>query len=182
MSPCLFRHGWYEKARHVASPFFNERPDTPITVLVIHNISLPARQFGTPYVDALFTGKLDCHAHESFADLRGVEVSAHFFINRQGELTQYVAVDKRAWHAGLSRFDGRDNVNDFSIGIELEGTDDIPYTDSQYQTLCELTLELMRHYPVTPDRIVGHSDVAPGRKTDPGGSFDWQRFLQLLKE
>lgn len=164
------------------SMFFNERPDTPVSVLVIHNISLPAGCFGTGYVHDLFLGRLDCALHESFSGLLGLEVSAHFFITRQGEVVQFVSVDKRAWHAGQSSFHGRPNVNDFSVGIELEGTDDIPYTDAQYMAIKGLTIDLMREYPITPDAIVGHADIAPGRKTDPGRSFDWSRYRNSLKE
>lgn len=178
----LFHDGWYVHAHKQPSPFFNERPDTPVTVLVIHNISLPAGQFGSGYVHDLFLGCLDCDVHESFADLRGVEVSAHFFISRRGRLTQFVSTGKRAWHAGVSSYHGRENVNDFSIGIELEGTDDVPYTNSQYKKLCRLTQDLKHHYPITDEAIVGHCDIAPARKTDPGASFDWCRYKQSLRE
>jgi N-acetyl-anhydromuramoyl-L-alanine amidase len=178
--PTYFPQGWYVKAEKKPSPFFNERPSMEISVLVIHNISLPAGQFGTPHVQDLFLGCLDCNGHESFADLRGVEVSAHFFISRQGHLTQFVATDKRAWHAGVSSYQGRYNVNDFSVGIELEGADDIPYTDQQYDTLEKLTRDIMAEYPVTSDAIVGHCDIAPSRKTDPGASFDWKRYRQSI--
>ncbi|GIU16567.1 N-acetyl-anhydromuranmyl-L-alanine amidase [Shewanella sp. MBTL60-112-B2] len=144
---------------------------------MIHNISLPAGCFGQPYIDQLFQGCLDIEADASFKELQGLEVSAHFLIRRDGELVQYVSCDDRAWHAGVSEFDGRSNCNDFAIGIELEGTDSITYSDAQYQMLMELTKSLMAHYPdITPTRITGHSDIAPGRKTDPGNGFDWQRY------
>lgn len=178
--PGNFLQGWYVKAQQMPSPFYNERPLMEISVLVIHNISLPARQFGTPYVQDLFLGCLDCDAHESFADLKNIEVSAHFFISREGGLTQFVSVDKRAWHAGVSMYNGRANVNDFSIGIELEGADDIPYTAAQYRILAMLTRDIMAEYPINPESIVGHSDIAPGRKTDPGACFDWQLYRQSL--
>ena len=178
----LFPQGWYVRAKKLPSPFFNERPGTPVNVLVIHNISLPAGQFATGFVRDLFLGCLDCEAHDTFADLRGVEVSAHFFIARDGELIQFVPTDKRAWHAGVSTFQGRANVNDFSIGVELEGTDDIAYTDAQYAVLRNLTIDIMGEYPITADTIVGHSDIAPERKTDPGASFDWCRYKTSLME
>ena len=147
----------------------------------MHNISLPAGRFGLPYIDQLFQGCLDVTADPSFKELDGLQVSAHFLIRRDGELVQYVSCDDRAWHAGVSVFDGRTGCNDFALGVELEGTDDIDYTDEQYACLAELTNTLITHYPaLTPDRIVGHCDIAPGRKTDPGDSFDWQRFKGLL--
>jgi AmpD protein len=152
-----------------------------IDLLVIHNISLPAGQFGSGCIDQLFTNCLDCNAHPSFADLRGVEVSSHLLIDRQGELTQYVPFDQRAWHAGESCFNGRSGCNDFSIGIELEGTDYCPYTEQQYQSLARVVRQLMQNYPaITAANIVGHSDIAPGRKTDPGPAFDWSYFHQYL--
>lgn len=160
----------------------DERPDKEdVSVLVIHNISLPAGQFGTPYVHDLFMNCLQCSADPSFASLEGLKVSAHYFIDRHGDITEYVPCERRAWHAGKSSYRGRDQVNDFSIGIELEGTDHDPYTTAQYNALVDLTLEIMKQYPrITRDRIVGHRDIAPGRKTDPGDSFDWNRFYALL--
>ncbi|GIU27362.1 N-acetyl-anhydromuranmyl-L-alanine amidase [Shewanella schlegeliana] len=148
---------------------------------MIHNISLPAGCFGEPYIDQLFQGCLDIEADESFKALQGLEVSAHFLIRRDGELVQYVSCDSRAWHAGVSEFDGRQNCNDFAIGIELEGTDDVAYSDEQYQRLIELTHSLFTHYPaLNKDRVTGHSDIAPGRKTDPGSRFDWLRYKAAL--
>lgn len=160
----------------------DDRPDLEdVSVLVIHNISLPAGQFGTPYVNDLFMNCLNCDAHPDFESLKGLKVSTHYFIDRRGTVTEYVPLSKRAWHAGKSSYHGRENVNDFSIGIELEGTDHEPYTSAQYNTLADLTLEIMKQYPrITRDRIVGHRDVAPGRKTDPGDSFDWNHFYALL--
>ena len=173
---------WLAGASCQSSPNFNARPDpADISLLVIHNISLPAGEFATGYIDQLFCNTLDCHSHPSFESLRGVEVSAHFLIRRCGELVQFVALDQRAWHAGLSSFGGRDNCNDFSLGVELEGTDHQAYTEQQYQTLVQLTSELQERYPmITAERIVGHCDIAPGRKTDPGAAFDWLSFRQRL--
>ena len=172
------------EARQRPCTFFDERPQQmDVDLLVIHNISLPAGQFGTEHVDALFIGEIDCSAHPSFTDLKGLKVSAHCFIQRNGAVLQYVPFDKRAWHAGVSEFKGRSRCNDFSIGIELEGTDTQPYTDEQYSSLVICTQYIMQLYPnITPDNIVGHCDIAPGRKTDPGEAFAWQKFLTLLNE
>jgi len=166
------------------SPFFSERPaGTEISLLVIHCISLPAGQFGTRYVHDLFMGQLDCQADPSFASLEGLQVSAHLVIFRDGRVHQYVPFMKKAWHAGVSEFDGRSACNDFSIGIELEGTEIAPYTEAQYQSLIEVTALLRRFFPaISQDRIVGHQQIAPGRKTDPGPSFDWARYLQAVEE
>lgn len=161
---------------------FDDRPvHDDVSLLVIHNISLPPAQFDTPYIDDFFAGRLDVNAHPYFAQLAGVRVSAHCVIYRDGRICQYVPFAKRAWHAGLSQFQGRDRCNDFSIGIELEGTDDLPFTDAQYQALIALTKQLLLDYPqLSIDRIVGHSDIAPGRKTDPGPAFDWGRYKAAL--
>ncbi|GAA0676759.1 1,6-anhydro-N-acetylmuramyl-L-alanine amidase AmpD [Rheinheimera tangshanensis] len=166
------------------SPHWNLRPnDIDISLLVIHCISLPASQFGNSYIDDLFMGVLDTTADNSFADLAGVRVSAHCVIFRNGVVRQYVPFHYRAWHAGVSEFNGRQNCNDFSIGIELEGTEHLPYTDAQYQSLVLLTRQLMQDFPaITTERIVGHQQIAPGRKTDPGPSFDWDRYQSALKE
>jgi len=163
---------------------YDERPaGQDISLLVIHNISLPSGQFGTQFVDDLFMGTIDCNAHPSFNDLEGVRVSAHCFIKRTGELVQYVPFTKRAWHAGKSQFEGQTACNDFSIGIELEGTDNTPYTLAQYTMLVSISTLIMQHYPkITSSRIVGHCDIAPGRKTDPGDSFDWQQFFNMLEQ
>lgn len=169
------------------SPHCDARPDNEtISLLVIHNISLPAGQFAVKpehsFVDALFMGHLDCGAHSSFAGLQGLRVSAHCVIWRDGRIFNYVPFVQRAWHAGVSQFNGRERCNDFSIGIELEGTDDLPYTELQYQSLIALTCFLMQQHPaITPQRIVGHCDIAPGRKTDPGIVFDWMRYLNAIK-
>jgi AmpD protein len=173
---------WLPQARHVDSPNFGERPaGAVIDLLVIHNVSLPPGEFGGPWVEALFCNRLDPTAHPYFATVANNPVSAHLFIRRDGEAMQFVALDKRAWHAGRSRWQGRVECNDYSIGIELEGTDDTPFTDAQYDRLVTLTREIMLRYPgITAERIVGHSDVAPGRKTDPGPAFDWVRYRALL--
>lgn len=171
------------------SPHCDQRPDGDrICLLVIHNISLPPGQFvpagvAKRYIDDFFLGQLDASAHPFFAEIAHLRVSAHCVIWRDGQIWQYVPFDKRAWHAGISSFDGREQCNDFSIGIELEGTDDLPYTDAQYQSLTGLTLWLMRQYPgITLERIVGHQHIAPARKTDPGPAFDWRRYQAALQE
>ena len=169
------------------SPHYDDRPQAEtVSLLVIHNISLPAGEFAKvpqhSSVDALFMGTLNCTAHPSFANLAGVRVSAHCVIWRDGSVFQYVPFAKRAWHAGVSSFAGRARCNDFSIGIELEGTDNLPYTDQQYKSLINLTLMIMQQYPaITPERIAGHCDIAPGRKTDPGTAFDWMRYRDAIK-
>ena len=177
--------GWLEgdNVRFCESPFYNERPeDTLIDLLVIHNISLPPKQFGTHYIDQLFQGCLAVDDHPFFEQIKDAQVSSHFLIDRQGQLTQYVSVFKRAWHAGRSSYRGRDNCNDFAIGIELEGADDIPFTDAQYDGLTQLTQLLIAQLPyVTEQRITGHCDIAPDRKTDPGPCFDWQRYFNSLQ-
>ncbi len=166
------------------SPNCNQRPPlTVVDLLVIHNISLPPGQFGGEHVAALFCNTLDCSADPAFADLRGVTVSAHLLIDRAGAVTQFVSFRDRAWHAGVSSFEGRSNCNDFSVGIELEGTDRLPYSDAQYAQLAAVTHALCAYFPaLTPARIVGHSDIAPLRKTDPGPAFEWARYRQLLSE
>jgi len=169
-------------ARQIPSPNYNERPPgTVIDLIVLHNISLPPGQFGGPYIDALFTNTLSPSIHPSFADLAGIEVSAHLLLDRQGKVTQYVPFNKRAWHAGQSVFQGRKNCNDFSIGIELEGYDTLAYSDAQYTYLPQIINALRIAYPaISLQRITGHSHIAPGRKTDPGGAFDWPRLLAKL--
>lgn len=174
--------GWLQQARRLPSPNFGPRPiGCEPELLVIHNISLPPGQFGGDCVERLFTNCLDWDEHPFFDEIRGAEVSAHLLIKRGGELVQFVNLQDRAWHAGQSCFAGRDNCNDFSIGIELEGTDDDPYTDAQYQILARVTAAVRRIYTgITVDRIVGHSDIAPVRKTDPGDAFDWDRYRSLM--
>ncbi|SMR70032.1 AmpD protein [Marinobacterium sediminicola] len=168
-------------ATYIPSPNCNERPEGEISLLVIHNISLPPGQFGGGHVTELFTNRLDPDEHPYFAEIQGMEVSAHLLIERDGTMTQFVPFDRRAWHAGKSIFEGREACNDFSIGIELEGTDHTPYTDAQYEALAVVTRALMRAYPqLTKDRITSHSNIAPGRKTDPGSVFDWSRYRRSL--
>ncbi|NDL61270.1 1,6-anhydro-N-acetylmuramyl-L-alanine amidase AmpD [Acerihabitans arboris] len=176
-------NGWVSGAKRVWSPHCDERPEHEApSLLVVHNISLPPGIFGGADIDRLFTGTLDPKAHPFFRQIYQLRVSAHCLIRRDGELVQYVPFDKRAWHAGVSTFEGRERCNDFSIGIELEGTDTEPYTEAQYNRLAELTALLMRHYPITPARITGHSDIAPVRKTDPGASFQWPHYRRLVAE
>lgn len=174
--------GWLTQARQALSPNFNSRPDEQsVSLLVIHNISLPPGRFGTGCIEDFFCNRLDIEADPYFETIRDLQVSAHLLIARDGQITQFVNFDDRAWHAGQSSFAGCSNCNDFSIGIELEGTDDQPYTDAQYDALREATVALMQAYPaITPDRISGHADIAPGRKTDPGEAFDWARYKQSL--
>jgi AmpD protein len=174
--------GWIEGASPCPSPNCNERPDpADISLLVIHNISLPPGEYSTGRVQQFFCNELGCDAHPYFDEIRGLEVSSHLLIERDGSCTQFVSFNERAWHAGVSEFCGRDNCNDYSIGIELEGCDTEAYTDAQYQSLAAVTGELMRTYPlITRDRITGHSDIAPGRKSDPGPAFDWDRYGALL--
>ncbi len=175
--------GWLHGARRLPSPNANARPDgCEVDLLVIHNISLPPGEFGGGNVERLFCNTLDCDTHPWFGQLRGLEVSAHLFIARCGAVTQFVPFGARAWHAGASVFEGRGNCNDFSVGIELEGTDDTPYTCEQYDVLVPVTRALMREFRgISIRRIVGHSDVAPGRKTDPGAAFDWNRYRRALR-
>ena len=167
-------------ARQLDSPNWNERPGGEISLIVVHGISLPQGHFGNGYVEQLFLNRLDTGVHPDFDDLAGVNVSSHLFIARDGTISQFVAFDKRAWHAGKSAFEGRENCNDFSIGIELEGTDTSEYREAQYLALARVCDRLLETYGISPRHIVGHCDIAPGRKTDPGISFDWPRFRQLL--
>ncbi len=187
-------------ARQLPSPHYDERPQpddalvaagpmvNDISLLVIHAISLPPGEFGAGsaelrYIDALFLGQLDTSAHPYFETLQGLRVSAHVCIFRDGSVTQYVPFDRRAWHAGASSFAGRSRCNDYSIGIELEGCDELPFEPAQYTTLDAVIRAVRLRYPtITRDRIVGHSDIAPGRKTDPGPHFDWPRVRATLQE
>jgi N-acetyl-anhydromuramoyl-L-alanine amidase len=170
--------------RQVLSPHFDARPkDVAPELVVVHGISLPAGEFGGPWIDHLFTGNLPAEAHPSFRETATLRVSAHALIRRDGSITQYVPFGMRAWHAGQSQYQGRSGCNDFSIGIELEGTDTIPYTDAQYESLAALVGALLSTYhTLSAERIAGHSDIAPGRKTDPGPVFEWARFRHLLAE
>ena len=167
--------GRVDTARYLASPNCDERPPgETVTLLVIHSISLPPGEFGGEGILQLFANTLDFAAHPYYASLAGLRVSAHFLIRRPGELLQFVPCGKRAWHAGASAWCGRDRCNDFSIGVELEGADDVPYTEPQYRVLAELTRALQSAYPIAD--VAGHCDIAAGRKTDPGPSFDWHRY------
>lgn len=173
--------GWVSGIRHCPSPNFNARPQGEISLLVIHNISLPPGQFGTGKVREFFTNCLRADEHPYFSEICQLQVSAHFLIERDGGITQFVSCLERAWHAGVSCFEGRENCNDFSLGIELEGTDELPYADAQYDALVELVGLLQGAWPaLTAERICGHSDIAPGRKTDPGPAFDWARLRATL--
>lgn len=169
-------------ARHLPSPNFSERgPDTQIELLVIHNISLPPDEYGGGYVEQFFLNELPIDAHPWFCNLEGLRVSAHCFIDREGKVTQFVPFTAKAWHAGESCWRDRENCNEFSIGIELEGSDTIAYTERQYQALAKLSQDLMAHYPaIHINNIVGHQDIAPARKTDPGPAFDWKKYKALL--
>lgn len=178
------RDGWLEGATRRHSPNQDARPaPADVSLLVVHGISLPPGEFGGPWIEALFTNRLDFGAHPYFAGLRNLRVSSHLVIRRDGEIVQYVPFHARAWHAGASRFAGRERCNDFSVGVELEGADTVPYADAQYAALAAVARALMRAYPrITPERIAGHSDIAPGRKTDPGPAFDWTRFRADLRQ
>jgi AmpD protein len=173
---------WLTRTRRRPSPNSDPRPDPEdIALIVIHGISLPPGKFNTGLVEDLFLNRLDPNVDPALADLRDVQVSAHVLIDRRGRLTQFVPFDDRAWHAGQSCWQGRERCNDFSIGIELEGEDQRPYTQAQYRRLEVLLEQLLRRYPrLSRGAIVGHLEVAPGRKTDPGPAFDWQRLLRAL--
>jgi len=174
--------GWLSVSTQLISPNADYRPDqADISLLVVHNISLPPEQFGGPHIGELFCNCLDPDQHPYFAEIAHLKVSSHLLIDRTGQIMQFVPFQQRAWHAGVSEFEGRTNCNDFSIGIEMEGADNIAYTDFQYRRLAEVSQTLLQWYPlITKDRIVGHSDIAPGRKTDPGPAFDWPRYRNAL--
>mgnify|MGYP001310409562 CR=1 FL=1 len=165
-------------AQQLHSPNQSARPDTTeIDLLVIHSISLPSSEYGTGCIDDLFGNKLDIKSHPFFEEIAELRVSAHLLIDRLGQITQYVPLDRKAWHAGESSYCGKQNCNDYSIGIELEGTDSTPFSEEQYASLIAVTKLLLKEYPcLNPDRITGHSDIAPSRKTDPGPCFDWERY------
>lgn len=173
--------GWLASgARRVRSDHWDERPQgAPIDLVVMHNISLPAGTFGGPAIEALFTGQLDCASHPSFSELQGLRVSSHFLVRRDGEIVQFVSVLHRAWHAGVSVFQGREACNDFSVGIELEGTDTQPFAPEQIDRAAGLTKALVEFLP-SLQWIAGHSDIAPERKTDPGPCFEWPDFLARI--
>ncbi len=173
---------WVSGVRQVPSPNFDSRPPgCAPDLIVVHGISLPPGEFGGPWIEAFFCNRLDAKEHEFFSTVADLRVSAHLLIRREGTPVQFVALSKRAWHAGQSSWQGRRDCNDFSIGIELEGTDFVRYTPAQYDTLASLCRSLMHRWPaISPDRIVGHSDIAPGRKSDPGPSFEWERLRTIL--
>lgn len=175
----LWHGGWYRFARHVSSPNYGKRPfDTRVDLVVLHSISLPPGAYGGDAVQRLFTNQLDWDEHPYYKTLEGLQVSSHFFIQRTGELWQFVSCEDRAWHAGLSHYRGRANCNDDSIGIELEGLEGGHFAAAQYETLTSLGAALLQGYPI--QHIAGHEDVAPGRKLDPGAGFDWARLKQGL--
>lgn len=175
--------GWLNPVLRCPSPNFNSRPaGLPVSLLVIHNISLPPDQFGGGYIEAFFCNQLNVAAHPYFATIADLKVSAHCLIDRSGRIVQFVPFLERAWHAGRSVFQGQQECNDFSVGIELEGADHTPYTEEQYASLSVVARLLCARFPLlTPERIVGHSDIAPGRKTDPGPAFDWSKLYQYLE-
>jgi AmpD protein len=174
--------GWLTGARRVVSPNCDARPEgADITLMVVHGISLPPGEYGGDWIDDLFCNRLDPDAHPYFREIAGLRVSSHLLIRRDGEIVQYVPFSRRAWHAGDSCFEGRSACNDFSIGIELEGQDTEPYTDRQYEQLAAVMQALVAAYPgLSLDRVAGHCDIAPGRKTDPGPAFDWQQLQARL--
>ena len=175
--------GLVQAARYVTSPNFDARPNgVQPDLIIVHGISLPPGKYGGPWIDHLFTNTLPAEHHDYFRQIAGLRVSSHLVIRRDGEVVQYVPFHQRAWHAGASNYQGRERCNDFSIGIELEGTDDEAYEAVQYVALTKIILSLCAAYPsLSVARLVGHSDVAPGRKTDPGESFDWPRLRALLR-
>jgi AmpD protein len=174
--------GLLQGARQIASPNYDSRPPgVEADLIVVHGISLPPGEFGGAWIDRLFTNSLPAEAHPYFAEMCALRVSSHVVLNRQGAVTQYVKFTDRAWHAGKSMYQGREACNDFSVGIELEGTDTTPYEAAQYHALADVVAVLCSTYPrLSPDRLVGHSDIAPGRKTDPGPAFDWPRARRLI--
>lgn len=179
--PMVIDSGWIRGVRKVPSPNCDARPPgASLDLIVVHGISLPPGRFGGPWIDDLFVNRLDPGVHPYFASIADLAVSAHVLIARDGRLTQYVGFDQRAWHAGVSEYRGRARCNDFSVGIELEGADDVPYEPAQYETLARLVRALRAAYPTLRDApLVGHCDIAPGRKTDPGPAFDWELCRRL---
>lgn len=176
-STALWEAGWYRPAHRCPSPNQGPRPaGTAISLAVLHSISLPPGQYGSDHVRQLFLNQLDWNAHPYFRQIEGLQVSAHFYVRRDGALWQFVSCEARAWHAGVSSYKGRENCNDYSVGIELEGVEGGCFESAQYATLQTLLTDLTRHYPVSD--VMGHEHVAPGRKTDPGPGFDWPRLRQ----
>jgi AmpD protein len=179
VSTVAWRAGWWHKARRCESPNFGARPaGLAVDLVLIHSISLPPGEFGGDAIERLFTNQLDWEAHPYYAQIRGMQVSAHFLVRRDGELVQFVSCDDRAWHAGASTWRGRADCNDFSIGVELEGLEGGAFEPPQYKALTGLVKAVARRYPITS--VAGHEHVAPGRKQDPGGGFDWPRFIAAL--
>lgn len=175
-----WRDGWWRGARALPSPNFDERPaGTAVSLVVLHSISLPPGEYGGDAIERLFTNRLDWDAHAYFQGIRGLRVSAHFLVRRDGQMLQFVSCDQRAWHAGASAWHGRENCNHYSIGIELEGLEGTSFEPVQYTQLARLLRALSTHYPI--DEVVGHEDVAPGRKADPGPGFDWLRLRRSLR-
>jgi AmpD protein len=174
--------GLMDGATQIASPNYDARPPgVEADLIVVHGISLPPGEFGGPWIDRLFTNTLPAEVHPYFAEVDSLRVSSHVVVKRDGAVTQYVKFTERAWHAGISIYRGREACNDFSVGVELEGTDTLPYEAAQYAALAEVVAALCTAYPrLSPDRLVGHSDIAPGRKTDPGPAFDWPRARRLI--
>ena len=181
MTKYVIQNGLIQNVRQIASPNFNQRPaNTDIRLVVIHNISLPPSQFGGGYIEQFFQNQLDHEAHPYFQTIKGMEVSAHLLILRTGEVIQFVNFENRAWHAGRSTYLNQVECNDYSIGIELEGSDDLPFEDIQYHVLSDVILAIEQAYPKTKQHLAGHSDIAPQRKTDPGPYFEWQKLRQLI--
>jgi AmpD protein len=176
------KSGLMRGARQIASPNRDARPaGVEADLIVVHGISLPPGEFGGPWIDRLFTNALPPDVHPYFAEVSSMRVSSHLVLDRDGAVTQYVNLHERAWHAGKSVYEGREACNDFSVGVELEGADTLPYEAAQYEALAQVVAALCAAYPrLSPDRLVGHSDIAPGRKTDPGPAFDWPRARGLI--
>tara|TARA_S200000501_G_C20263064_1_gene499465 strand:- start:1 stop:540 length:540 start_codon:yes stop_codon:yes gene_type:complete len=172
----------FKNIKFIKSPNFNERPDSQkITLIVIHSISLPPKEYGGNYVENFFLNNLKVSDHKYFENLQNLKVSSHLYIKRDGEIIQFVPFDKRAWHAGDSSYNGDSDCNNFSIGIELEGSDSDIFTNQQYKVLVDATKEILKEYcDINKNSIIGHSDVSPGRKTDPGIKFEWERYLEQL--
>lgn len=177
--PAQWQHGWCSLAQRMPSPNFGPRPaGTAIDLLVLHSISLPPGEYGGPQIEQLFTNTLDFEAHPYFQSIRGLQVSAHFVVRRDGRVLQFVSCDDRAWHAGASSWNGRSQCNDNSIGIELEGLEGTRFAAAQYPALAQLVQAIAQHYPIA--QLVGHEHIAPGRKNDPGAGFDWRRLQRLI--
>ena len=177
--PAQWQHGWCSLAQRMPSPNFGPRPaGTAIDLLVLHSISLPPGEYGGPQIEQLFTNTRDFEAHPYFQSIRGLQVSAHFLVRRDGRMQQFVGCDDRAWHAGASSWNGRSQCNDNSIGIELEGLEGTRFAAAQYPALAQLVQTIAQHYPIA--QLVGHEHIAPGRKNDPGAGFDWRRLQRLI--